>query len=103
MKAVWALGNIAGDNTGYRNMCLSKGATDKLVAAIAKFPANPSLKRNGVWALSNLVRGKPIPQWDQISIGVAVFRNVIAEAKFDEALIDALWGISWASGINCER
>jgi len=79
-------------------MCLERESMDKLVTVVLNYPGNASIKRNAIWAMSNLLRGKPIPQWHQISKGVPVFKQIIAEAHFGEALIDALWGISWASG-----
>lgn len=82
-------------------MCLDRDAMEKLVQVFQKFFDNPSIKRNTVWAMSNLLRGKPVPQWNQISKGLPVLKQVLAETQFGEALIDALWGISWTSGNIC--
>ena len=72
---------------------------EKLVLVFHKFVENQSIKRNTVWAMSNLLRGKPVPQWNQISAGIPVIKQVITETQFGEALIDALWAVSWTSGI----
>lgn len=92
------MGNVAGDNTTYRNMCLDRECMEKLVGVVTKFPENASIKRNAIWAMSNLLRGKPFPQWYQIAKGIPVLKLVLADNHFGEALIDALWGISWTSG-----
>jgi len=69
------------------------------VKVLHKSTFHSDLQRNTVWAMSNLVRGKPTPDWDHIKLGILAFVQVLKIPQFDEAVIDALWGISWSSGI----
>ena len=65
-KAVWALGNIAGDSTEYRDMVLAHGA---LWHVLAQFQKNVTISmiRTAAWTLSNFSSGKPQPQFHQVS------------------------------------
>ena len=62
-QAIWAIGNIAGDSTSYRDLILKAGGIPPLI----KILANPDLKlasiKVGTWALSNCCRGKPLPEF----------------------------------------
>lgn len=56
-QAIWAIGNIAGDNSTFRDEILKVG-----VGALVKIglkTKNPSVFKNVTWSLSNLSRGKP--------------------------------------------
>jgi len=62
-QAVWAIGNIAGDCASMRDLVLANGASDKIVKLIEATASMGQMGplRNAVWALSNLMRGKPQP------------------------------------------
>jgi len=96
-QAVWTLGNIAGDNVEYRNLCIQKNSMDRLLAVFFNSHFHSSLQRNTVWAMSNLVRSKPTPAWQDIGKGVAAFIQILKVEEFDEVFVDALWAISWIS------
>jgi len=96
-QAVWTLGNIAGDNVEYRNLCIQKNSMERLLAVFFHSHFHSSLQRNTVWAMSNLVRSKPTPAWQDICKGVAAFIQILKVEEFDEVFVDALWAISWIS------
>ena len=60
-QVVWALGNIAGDCPRLRDHVLEHGAAPLFLALIERLASDGRMSplRNAVWALSNLVRGKP--------------------------------------------
>lgn len=51
-------GNIAGDNSATRDLCLNAGAIDGVLALMASsHTQRPSVVSNTMWAMSNLCRG----------------------------------------------
>ena len=65
-QAVWALGNIAGDSAKCRDFVLSLGVLEPLICIIQS-SRNITMLRNATWTMSNLCRGKPIPDFNQVS------------------------------------
>ena len=65
-KAVWALGNIAGDYPAYRDLAIGHGALNQVLAQFNRSSSMPMI-RAGTWALSNFCSGKPQPQFDMVS------------------------------------
>eukprot|EP00826_Nyctotherus_ovalis_P030059 TRINITY_DN2386_c0_g1_i2.p1 TRINITY_DN2386_c0_g1~~TRINITY_DN2386_c0_g1_i2.p1 ORF type:complete len:353 (+),score=83.31 TRINITY_DN2386_c0_g1_i2:750-1808(+) len=54
-QAIWALCNISGESTSYRDSILAHGMLPILLRVLGS-TTNPSLIRNGCWALSILMR-----------------------------------------------
>ena len=65
-QAVWALGNIAGDSPPCRDMVLQHNALQPLLMQL-RDNSKLSMLRNATWTLSNFCRGKPQPDFEQVS------------------------------------
>jgi importin subunit alpha-1 len=94
-QAVWALGNIAGDSPHCRDGVLQSGIVGPMMAQINE-NARPSMLRNATWALSNLCRGKPQPDFTIIRPLIPCFAHLI-HSKDDEVVTDACWALSYMS------
>lgn len=64
-QAIWALGNIAGDGPQLRDAVLAAGALTSLLNTVTSSPT-VSMLRTAVWVISNLCRGKPVPNLDSV-------------------------------------
>jgi hypothetical protein len=100
---VWALGNIAGDNYGYRDIVNSHGAVEPLVNILKSSVANSSMTRNASWTLSNLVRGKPKPEDSIVFGGLPSLAKVIKENENEDILTDVCWALSYISDQGEDR
>ena len=58
-----------------------------------------NIKKQGAWALSNLCRGKPLPNYDNMMDCVPIFSALIKEFLDDENVInDCIWALNYFSG-----
>uniref|UniRef100_A0A672LCE7 Importin subunit alpha n=1 Tax=Sinocyclocheilus grahami TaxID=75366 RepID=A0A672LCE7_SINGR len=95
-QAVWALGNIAGDNAECRDYVLNCGILPSLQQLLAK-SNRLTTTRNAVWALSNLCRGKnPPPDFAKVSPSLSVLSRLLFSSDPD-VLADACWALSYLS------
>jgi importin subunit alpha-6/7 len=95
-QAVWALGNIAGDNPDMRDQVLINGALPPLLN-LFNDTRKVSMVRNATWTLSNFCRGKnPQPDWNLIQPALPTLAKLLFSTD-DEVLIDACWAISYLS------
>jgi len=96
-QAVWALGNIAGDGAQCRDLVLSHGVLNPLLniisASLSNLKENVNLLRNATWTLSNLCRGKPHPNFEEIKPILDAIPALLASNDHDIA-VDALWAVS---------
>eukprot|EP01065_Artemidia_motanka_P042291 TRINITY_DN563_c0_g5_i1.p1 TRINITY_DN563_c0_g5~~TRINITY_DN563_c0_g5_i1.p1 ORF type:complete len:555 (+),score=65.96 TRINITY_DN563_c0_g5_i1:64-1728(+) len=99
-QAVWALSNIAGDSVHLRDVVLRAGAMGHVVEAVEQHSGRLSLLRNAMWSVSNLVRGKPKPETDDLHIAIACALRY-ADHSDSEVQIDALWSLAYAT--ECEE
>ena len=53
--------------------------------------------KHGIWALSNLVRGNPLPKFELVKDTIPTFSKVIQETDDIETLVDAAWAMSYLS------
>ncbi len=64
-----------------------------------RFPNVNSIVQNTIWAISNLIRGKPFPDWEKVKPALPVLARHISEVFSPDVLSDALWTVSYISGI----
>jgi len=96
-QAVWALGNIAGDSAPFRDIVIKSGALIPLLrvcAAEGGVGPTISLLRNATWAISNLCRGKPQPDFNVVRHAIPCL-NYLLGSTDEEVLTDACWAISY--------
>jgi len=101
-QAVWALGNIAGDSAPFRDCVLKANALIPLLrvcAAEGGVQPTVSLLRNATWAISNLCRGKPQPDFNTVRHAIPCL-NYLLSSTDEEVLTDACWAISYLTDDN---
>jgi len=68
-NVMWALANIAGEkNLKYRDEILKQGILKKIVRQLCTTPKRILYSRTAVWLISNLLRGKPYPPYEEVCI-----------------------------------
>uniref|UniRef100_A0A2K6FAD9 Karyopherin subunit alpha 5 n=1 Tax=Propithecus coquereli TaxID=379532 RepID=A0A2K6FAD9_PROCO len=93
-QAVWALGNIAGDNAECRDFVLNCEILPPLLLTNSN---RLTTTRNAVWALSNLCRGKnPPPNFSKVSPCLNVLSRLLFSSDPD-VLADVCWALSYLS------
>ena len=92
-QATWALGNIAGDSCQCRDYVLSCNALEPLLHNL-QTTTNKSFLCNGTWTLSNLVRGKPAPNFTRIKKCLGVLYRLL-NLDDEDVLGDACWALSY--------
>ncbi|KAG2379162.1 hypothetical protein C9374_007800 [Naegleria lovaniensis] len=97
-QSVWALGNIAGDSAALRDLVLTKGAMSKVLKLI-NTESSSRVKRDATWTLSNLFRGKPVPDWNLVSEAIPTLTSLLFSSD-EEILVDT---VSYASDGPCDR
>lgn len=77
-------------------MILNCGGLKPLIKII-QTSENKSTIKHGTWALSNLCRGKPLPDFESVKEAIPVFANVMMKEDDPEVLTDATWALSYLS------
>ncbi|KAF0301852.1 Importin subunit alpha-7 [Amphibalanus amphitrite] len=96
-QAVWALGNVAGDSPECRDHLLDQGLLGPLTEILSGPTLRLSLKRNAVWTLSNLCRGKsPPPDFSKVSPCLPLLARLLTDPD-GEVLADACWALGYLS------
>lgn len=95
-QCVWALGNIAGDSPTFRDFCMAAGMLHPLLTLLMDVNSSESMRHNGIWALSNLCRGKPQPDFANVRAALPVLAQLI-QSDDKELVTDSLWALSYLS------
>lgn len=53
--------------------------------------------KHGTWALSNLCRGKPLPEFEHVKDAIPILSSVVIKEDDPEVLTDATWALSYLS------
>lgn len=77
-------------------MILKFNGLDPLVKLVNDAP-NPAVIKHGVWALSNLCRGKPLPKFEFVYKSIPTFAMIMQEVEDPEILSDAAWALCYLS------
>ena len=94
-QAVWALGNISGDSSKFRNIVLEAGILIPLLEEIKKSQKLGFL-RNAIWTLSNLCRIKPGLKSEEWVLIIPILTKLIFSDDV-EILADVCWSLSYLS------
>jgi importin subunit alpha-1 len=103
-QAVWALANIAGDCTELRDLVISCDCVQALCKVAKRHVARSTdknvttLMENVTWAFSNMVRGKPQPDWEQVKDCLPILVGLMRTYPYNKTLLaDACWALSHCS------
>lgn len=94
-QASWALGNLAGDGAKTRDLVIAAGAIEPICKHLVLLNLKTMECRNASWALANLCRGKPSPNFAKIKPAVGVLAKVVIENDLEEVLVDVCWALSY--------
>jgi hypothetical protein len=83
-------------------MILKCGGLEPLLKIINETQKFATLK-HGTWDLSNLCRGKPLPDFNLVYRAIPTLAKVIKESTDPEILTDAVWALSYLSDGDDER
>ncbi|KAK7397110.1 hypothetical protein VNO78_18277 [Psophocarpus tetragonolobus] len=95
-ETVSALGNIAGDSPSCRDLVLNHGALFPLLHQL-ETSSRLSMLKLATCCLSNLVRGKPPVNFEQVKSALPVLHGLIHSTD-EEVVTDACWALSSLSG-----
>jgi len=95
-QAIWAIGNIAGDSSTFRDLILKLQGLRPLLYIVDN-TTNKVITKHGTWAISNLCRGKPLPELELVDIAIPTLANVVQRETDVDVLTDATWALSYLS------
>ena len=93
---MWALGNIAGDSPNFRDLILAHKGLKPLIAILST-TEDPQMIKNGTWAISNLCRGRPLPEIKFVEEAIPILCQVLKRETDPDVLTDAAWAVSYLS------
>jgi len=75
---------------------LQQGALKLIVQSYDQLKGEQS-RKTAVWTLSNLCKGSPAPELEQVQECVPIFYSVIQNEDGEEILVDATLGLCYVS------
>jgi len=102
-QVIWGIGNIAGDSPMTRDSVLSSGALEQIAKVLEQAIPGTSFMRNASWALSNLCRGRPQPQYALVRRAIPCLIKVLVENDKEDIITDICWALSYLSDGERER
>jgi len=91
-NAIWVLGNIASENTTYRDLLLDSGILPPLLK-ILKCTSKLPIIKIGAWCLDIMNRNHPFPKFNKVKDAIKVICQLINENEDVEILIDCCWNL----------
>lgn len=83
-------------------MILKCNAIPPLIRIIETTTSKNTVK-HGTWALSNLCRGRPLPNFEYVKAAIPTLAKVLKEETDSEVLTDAAWAMSYLSDGDEDR
>lgn len=77
-------------------MVLNAGGLEAIVYVVEN-TQNSGLIRHGIWALSNLCRGRKLPTFEVVNKALPIFAHSVKHTTDTAILIDAVWALSYLS------
>lgn len=103
-QAVWAIGNIAGDNDDYRKMILELDGFSRIIEFATKNQGIKSAVRNCVWCLSNLCRNQQRVEGMFCHIRPHLeFLSQLMRYNDEEIVADVCWAFSFLTESSNEQ
>lgn len=102
-QVIWGIGNIAGDSPLTRDSVLASGALERIAVVLDQAPPGTSFMRNASWALSNLCRGRPQPDYRLVKRAIPTLIKVLVENDKEDIITDICWALSYLSDGVKER
>lgn len=93
-QAVWAIGNIAGHSSTYRDLLLKVGVLNSTIfQRLHTDVCTQSMLGNATWAMSNLCRGEPAPPLEQMLPVLYPITRLVTSAQGADVLANACWAL----------
>ena len=94
------MGNIAGDTAANRDRILDTGVLHALLRVVDHPNATENIIKHGTWAISNLCRGRPLPDLEKVRIAIPTLCKIIYSQTDPDILADAAWALSYCSRVE---
>jgi len=96
-KSSIILAFLAEDSAVVRDRLIASGALPPLLKAVEDPDATQYVLQKGVYAISNLCRGRPLPPLEKVKLAIPILCKVISSQSDSQILTDAIWALSSAS------
>lgn len=79
-----------------KELVINSGGLEAIVHVVEN-TQNAGLIKHGIWALSNLCRGRKLPTFDIVNKALPIFAHSVKHTTDTAILIDAVWALSYLS------